>query len=74
MRLLQHTTSTGEIGLTPKFPDDSIPPYAILSHTWGDDEVLFKDLTDGTGNKKAGYDKIRSVETKPGVMACSSAG
>jgi hypothetical protein len=23
--------------------DDDIPPYAILSHTWGDDEVTFQD-------------------------------
>ncbi|KAH8742535.1 heterokaryon incompatibility protein-domain-containing protein [Diaporthe sp. PMI_573] len=34
--------------------------YAILSHTWGDDdeEVTFKDFTDGSGNTKAGYRKI----------------
>ena len=37
-----------------------IPPYAILSHTWGasDDEVTFQNLTDGTGLSKAGYRKI----------------
>lgn len=37
-----------------------IPPYAILSHTWGDDdqEVTFKDVTEGTGRQKAGYRKI----------------
>jgi len=22
----------------------NIPPYAILSHTWGDDEVSFQDI------------------------------
>ncbi|KAF2255007.1 HET-domain-containing protein [Trematosphaeria pertusa] len=39
----------------------NIPPYAILSHTWGADgeEVTFKDLMDGTGKSKAGHDKIR---------------
>jgi hypothetical protein len=39
----------------------NIPPYAILSHTWGVDteEVTFEDLTDGSGKSKAGYDKIR---------------
>jgi hypothetical protein len=35
-----------------------IPSYAILSHTWGDDEVTFRDLTEGTGTTKAGYRKI----------------
>ena len=25
-------------------PADKVPPYAILSHTWGDDEVVFSDL------------------------------
>ena len=40
--------------------DDDIPRYAILSHTWGadDDEVTFRDLTEGTGRNKAGYRKI----------------
>jgi hypothetical protein len=35
--------------------------YAILSHTWGSDneEVSFKDITDGTGSNKAGYQKLR---------------
>lgn len=39
----------------------NIPKYAILSHTWGSDteEVTFKDLVDGTGEDKTGYEKIR---------------
>jgi len=39
---------------------DDIPKYAILSHTWGPDteEVTYKDMVDGTGKSKAGYDKI----------------
>ena len=34
--------------------------YAILSHMWGPDseEVSFKDLVDGTGKNKVGYEKI----------------
>jgi hypothetical protein len=38
----------------------SIPPYAILSHTWGekDDEFTFKDLIEGTGKDKPGYRKL----------------
>jgi heterokaryon incompatibility protein (HET) len=36
-------------------------PYAILSHTWGndDEEVTFKDIMNGTGGNKAGYQKLR---------------
>ncbi|OAG03713.1 kinesin light chain [Paraphaeosphaeria sporulosa] len=40
------------------FSRKTIPPYAILSHTWGDDEFLFEDLVNGTGKSKAGYEKI----------------
>jgi hypothetical protein len=41
--------------------NDLIPPYAILSHTWlaDDEEPTFKDLTNGTGKNKLGYEKIR---------------
>jgi hypothetical protein len=40
---------------------DNIPPYAILSHTWGEDdeEVTFKDLAEDVGKSKAGYRKIQ---------------
>lgn len=40
---------------------NNIPPYAILSHTWGRDgeEVTFKDLEDGTRKDKFGYEKLR---------------
>jgi hypothetical protein len=41
--------------------NDPIPPYAILSHTWGkdDEEVTFEDIANGTGEDKPGYEKIR---------------
>ena len=41
--------------------EHSIPPYAILSHTWGADgeEVTFEDLMDQTGKSKGGFNKIR---------------
>lgn len=58
MRLLQRDAS-GEIHLTRDFYDHEIPRYTILSHTWGAEEVLFKELQDGTGKNKLGYDKIR---------------
>jgi hypothetical protein len=59
MRLLEWK-SGGDFSLTKDLVH-SIPPYAILSHTWGVDteEVTFEDLTDGSGKSKAGYDKIR---------------
>jgi hypothetical protein len=61
MRLLRHS-ETGDFSLTKDLVgDDLIPPYAILSHTWGVDteEVTFEDLTNGTGEGKPGYEKIR---------------
>lgn len=56
MRLL-HFNNDGESSLTQFF--DDIPPYAILSHTWGLEEVTFKDMMEGDGKRKAGFDKIR---------------
>ncbi|KAH8781059.1 heterokaryon incompatibility protein-domain-containing protein [Diaporthe sp. PMI_573] len=58
MRLLKRDASS-EIHFTRDFLDHEIPRYAILSHTWGDEEVLFQDQKDGTGKNKLGYDKIR---------------
>jgi hypothetical protein len=60
MRLLERNDS-GELILTKDLGDDDTPRYAILSHTWGADteEVTFKDMMDGTGKSKAGYNKIR---------------
>jgi hypothetical protein len=42
------------------FSKDKIPPYAILSHTWGgkDDEVTYKDIIDRTGSNKPGFQKL----------------
>ena len=40
------------------FSGKTVPPYAILSHTWEDEEFLFEDLVNGTGKSKAGYGKI----------------
>jgi hypothetical protein len=60
MRLLS-LDDDGSFSLT-QFPKDKIPPYAILSHTWGrgeDDEVVYKDIIDGTGNKKKGFQKLQ---------------
>jgi hypothetical protein len=56
MRLL-HFDSSGRLTSTD-FSRKTIPPYTILSHTWGDDEFLFEDLVNNTGKRKAGYQKI----------------
>ncbi|RYO94569.1 hypothetical protein DL766_001933 [Monosporascus sp. MC13-8B] len=37
---------------------DRIPPYAILSHTWGDSEVTFQDLAKPDHAIKPAYAKI----------------
>ncbi|KAI1737960.1 vegetative incompatibility protein HET-E-1 [Xylaria scruposa] len=58
MRLLHRDHVTGTIYLTEDLHSD-IPPYAILSHRWGPNEVTLQDLSDGTGVSKAGYHKIR---------------
>jgi hypothetical protein len=58
MRLLTHNTD-GKFSLTEDFMGNDTPEYAILSHTWGEGEVTFENLRDGTGRSKAGYDKIR---------------
>jgi tetratricopeptide (TPR) repeat protein len=41
-----------------EFSQDNLPPYGILSHTWGVGEVSFVDLTSGNAKKKASYRKI----------------
>jgi hypothetical protein len=58
MRLLQYSESD-ELSIH-SFDDGDIPPYAILSHTWGadGDEVTFADLQAGNGKTKPGYKKI----------------
>ena len=65
MRLLERNNA-GEIRLTEVPLGGNAPPYAILSHRWGagTEEVTFKNLIDGTGKGKAGYDKIRFCAEK----------
>ncbi|KAJ5527896.1 hypothetical protein N7513_012055 [Penicillium frequentans] len=56
MRLLKTTTLQLE-----EFPPDRIPPYAILSHTWGADEVLFEDIRSNTADTKATWTKVKEI-------------
>lgn len=59
MRLLQLQTD-GSLSLTEDFVDN-VPPYAILSHTWGSDgqEVTFQDIQQQTDQYKEGYIKLK---------------
>ncbi|KAJ2987029.1 hypothetical protein NUW58_g4733 [Xylaria curta] len=41
-----------------EFYGDQIPRYAILSHTWGEDEVTLQGMKDGTAKSLEGYKKI----------------
>ncbi|CAN9409476.1 unnamed protein product [Alternaria alternata] len=59
MRLLQHQ-GNDSFRLVYRV-DEQIPPYAILSHTWGseEDEVTFQDLLNGTYTKRKGHRKLQ---------------
>lgn len=61
MRLINVETCEVEV-----FYEGSIPPYAILSHTWGDDEVALQDMHRFSEVRHTlGYKKI--------TMACTQA-
>lgn len=64
MRLLELTATDGLCLST--FDGDEIPPYAILSHTWQQDEeeVTFQDLISNRGKDRAGYRKIQICRKK----------
>ncbi|KAH6653638.1 hypothetical protein BKA67DRAFT_570686, partial [Truncatella angustata] len=58
MRLLQ-LGARNELILTQRRADD-IPPYAILSHTWGgdEDEITFQDINNRCYDHRLAYQKI----------------
>lgn len=41
-----------------EFEGQNIPPYAILSHRWEEEEVLYKDVERGNTTTKKGWQKI----------------
>ncbi len=57
MRLLEYSND-GRFSLTQFF--DNLPRFAILSHTWGPEEVSFRDMMEGIGTSKSGFDKIQT--------------
>lgn len=55
MRLINAVTLELE-----SFEENAIPPYAILSHTWGADEVSFQDFQQlDSAARKQGFAKIK---------------
>jgi hypothetical protein len=56
MRLLS-LKANGDLTYT-EFAQASISPYAILSHTWGTEEVTLVDVLSDSAKRKAGYQKI----------------
>ena len=42
-----------------EFHGSKVPYYAILSHTWGEEEVSFQDMQTGSHEEKAGFAKIK---------------
>ena len=53
MRLINvHTMKLEE------FIEGNVPPYCILSHRWGEDEVSYKDYSKGRKTDGPGYRKI----------------
>jgi tetratricopeptide (TPR) repeat protein len=57
MRLLE-MKAQGEFSLVEVATHNTLS-YAILSHTWTDQEVTYQDLVSGAGKSKSGYGKIR---------------
>ncbi|KAJ1338580.1 HET domain-containing protein [Microdochium nivale] len=58
MRLLNTTTIT-----FAEWEVTELPPYAILSHVWGENEVLYHDIINKNTEKekKKGYEKVTST-------------
>ena len=54
MRLLNSTTYE-----LKEFDDNRMPPFAILSHRWGVEEVTFKEVQKSKAAPKKGYVKLQ---------------
>lgn len=45
-------------GSFKEFIGRNVPPYAILSHTWEEEEVSYKDVIENRHREKKGFDKV----------------
>ena len=64
MRLINAATLT-----LREFVDKDRPGYAILSHTWGDDEVSLQEIKDASGQShlladRKGFQKIQNTSRR----------
>ena len=46
-----------------EFQGQNTPPYAILSHTWAEEEVLFRDVQEGVAETRRGWAKVTGACT-----------
>jgi hypothetical protein len=54
--------------------DDEIPPYTILPHTWGDEEITLQELRHMKGRMQSSLDKRkRTVADKKGFVKIKDA-
>ncbi|KAH8730401.1 heterokaryon incompatibility protein-domain-containing protein, partial [Phaeosphaeriaceae sp. PMI808] len=52
------------------FFNSDVPEYAALSHTWGDEEVTFQDISTGFDRTKKGWTKILKSAVEAGNHNC----
>lgn len=48
--------------------DDAVPPYAILSHTWGAGEVSLQDMQGIGGKLRSAASRMGLMKKKPGLQ------
>ena len=65
MRLLERKPN-GDLVLH-NFIGTDVPAYAILSHTWGTEEVSLQEVEAGTGKNKDGWKKIEFCAKQAGA-------
>ncbi|RDK47085.1 hypothetical protein M752DRAFT_281171 [Aspergillus phoenicis ATCC 13157] len=58
MRLLNTYLSDTQDFVIQEFLDYELPPYAILSHTWGKEEVTYQEVNTASTKEKSGFEKI----------------
>ncbi|KAJ6015109.1 HET-domain-containing protein [Penicillium herquei] len=63
MRLLKTAPSDDGGFEILEFSDHDVPPYVILSHTWGNEEVTLQEMNGPGATSKAGYAKIEQCCT-----------
>ncbi|RFU35522.1 hypothetical protein B7463_g826, partial [Scytalidium lignicola] len=43
-----------------EFGGEDVPQYAVLSHTWGEEEVTLQDMRRANSEAKKGYEKVKN--------------